>query len=77
MSRPGSPRSGNTPHFVLHDPPISAPMGGTSGRTECRRCLDVGQCIRRVAPMDIFHIILAVGLVSCLIYIYKQARDKN
>ena len=28
-------------------------------------------------PMDIFHIILATGLVSSLIYIYKQERDKD
>jgi hypothetical protein len=32
---------------------------------------------RRVRPMDIFHIILAVGLLSSLIYIYRQARDKD
>jgi hypothetical protein len=32
---------------------------------------------RRVLPMDIFHVLLAVGLVSSLIYIYKQARDKD
>lgn len=32
---------------------------------------------RRVLPMDIFHVLLAVGLVSSLVYIYKQARDKD
>jgi len=27
--------------------------------------------------MDIFHVLLAVALVSSLIYIYIQARDKD
>lgn len=32
---------------------------------------------RRIPSMDIFHILLAVALVSSLIYIYKQARDRD
>lgn len=30
-----------------------------------------------VMPMDIFHIILAVGLASSLFYIYRNERDKD
>jgi len=41
MSPPGSPRSRNTPHFMLHYPPIAAPMGDLVSVDVANR-LDVG-----------------------------------